>query len=391
MTCVLSMPALYTNSFSEGDADIRNMGSESFDLNWITDQNLHSELSDNQRCATPCHLEASTSSSMSCRMEISDELSGNVKHEQLNVHTDEDFDTDIKPTESEKHFPINGNQRAINLFDMCKKADVFPDHIKNYGVKRKAEIRESEEVYIPPKRVSPFLNTPKERKDERKKILKISVKKIKQLDNPETYLRRTVLVNNTMKRLQTELRQQKRRTKKFTSSNRTPFRGYDLTNNDCMSDTYLFDDPFLSGIHEKITDDMTDTLINNVFHNKTNNESKESNVSEKSDIRPNQQEVPDTGKQACIDPRIFTSLNEDNSDNIPSSKNNTVIECNILTCLDNRTGTPEEMPVDRCYELEVVNRCIVNSCEENVRTICYDDSEIVNVGESDTRSKENIR
>ncbi|XP_045178163.2 uncharacterized protein LOC123538247 [Mercenaria mercenaria] len=320
-------------------------------------------------------------------MEISNGLSGNV-----NVHTEEGFETDLKPTNTEKHVHINDKQRVTNLSDMCNKTDVLPDHtkIRNHRVKRKAEMKETEATCIPPKRVSPFLNTPKERKDERKKILKISIKKIKQLDNPETYLRKTVLVNNTMKRLQTELRQEKRRAKKFPSNNRRHFSGYDLTNNICMSDTYLFDDPFLCGIHEKITDDMTDTLINNVFHNKTNDESKESYISEMSDTRPNEKEV--SNDQLCINSRIFTSLNvsEENSVQNPSAKNTTNIECNIWTCLDNRSGT-QETPVDRCCEFEVVNQRIFNSSEENLRTISYDDIGTVNIGKSGTPTKENNR
>ncbi|XP_053403412.1 uncharacterized protein LOC128558409 isoform X2 [Mercenaria mercenaria] len=166
-----------------------------------------------------------------------------------------------------------------NQFEICKKTQTKPEpqNSTTHGVKRKTDVTESEEVYIPSKRVSPFLNTPKERKDERKNILKISVKKLKQLDDPEIFLRRTVLVNNTMKKLQRELRAENLRTK-----NRKYFSGYEVLNNNCMSDAYLIDDPFLSGVHEKITDDMTDTLINNVLHvdDSPNNISKETDIEE---------------------------------------------------------------------------------------------------------------
>ena len=46
-------------------------------------------------------------------------------------------------------------------------------------------------------------------KEERKRILKVSVRKLKDIDDPEVFLRRSVLVNNTMKRLQTEIREEK--------------------------------------------------------------------------------------------------------------------------------------------------------------------------------------
>ncbi|XP_059087600.1 uncharacterized protein DDB_G0271670-like [Tigriopus californicus] len=46
-------------------------------------------------------------------------------------------------------------------------------------------------------------------KDERKKVLKVSVRKLKDIDDPEVFLRRSVLINNTTRRLQTEIRAEK--------------------------------------------------------------------------------------------------------------------------------------------------------------------------------------
>lgn len=120
------------------------------------------------------------------------------------------------------------------------------------------------DIYVPPKRISPFLNTPKEKKEERRKILKMSIKKLKQLEDPETFLRRTVLVNNTRKRIQLELKEEKANNRKSDFKSRSCGLTYDVLSNGCLSNSYLIDDPFLSGIHEKITDDMTDTLINNL-------------------------------------------------------------------------------------------------------------------------------
>ncbi|XP_052766273.1 uncharacterized protein LOC128207420 [Mya arenaria] len=151
------------------------------------------------------------------------------------------------------------------ILDMCNKSrtpDIKRDETSRV-LKRKLDTDIDLDVpYIPPKRISPFMNTPKEKKEEKRKILKISIKKLKQLEDPEAFLRRTVLVNNTRKRLQTELRQEKNssrvgRRKHFIST-------YDVLSNSCLSNSYMFDDPFLSGVHEKITDDMTDTLISNL-------------------------------------------------------------------------------------------------------------------------------
>lgn len=51
--------------------------------------------------------------------------------------------------------------------------------------------------------VSPIMYIPKFNwKDERRHLLRISMAKIRGVDDPETYLRRSVLINNTVKRLQ---------------------------------------------------------------------------------------------------------------------------------------------------------------------------------------------
>ena len=46
-------------------------------------------------------------------------------------------------------------------------------------------------------------------KEERRKVLKISVNKLKKIEDPESSLRRSVLINNTLKKLQKEAREEK--------------------------------------------------------------------------------------------------------------------------------------------------------------------------------------
>uniref|UniRef100_A0A1B6C7A8 SERTA domain-containing protein n=1 Tax=Clastoptera arizonana TaxID=38151 RepID=A0A1B6C7A8_9HEMI len=46
-------------------------------------------------------------------------------------------------------------------------------------------------------------------KEERRKVLKISINKLKKIEDPESSLRRSVLINNTMKKLQKETREEK--------------------------------------------------------------------------------------------------------------------------------------------------------------------------------------
>ena len=78
-------------------------------------------------------------------------------------------------------------------------------------MKRKLSLIDYEEDYDPrPKRISPFHNTPKQRRDEKRKVLRMSIQKLRQIDDPELFLRRSVLINNMTKRMQKELREEKR-------------------------------------------------------------------------------------------------------------------------------------------------------------------------------------
>jgi len=78
------------------------------------------------------------------------------------------------------------------------------------------------------KRYSPFHNTPKQRREERRKLIRVSAAKIRDIDDPELFLRRSVLVNNTYRRLREEMFEERRvgvgyGTVGFSSSN--PFEG----------------------------------------------------------------------------------------------------------------------------------------------------------------------
>ena len=136
-------------------------------------------------------------------------------------------------------------------------------------MKRKAFACDAEETFVPRKRLSLFSNTPMERRDFKKQVLKMSIQKMKGITNAELCLRKSVLVNNTMKRLHAELKQEKRsvscvkRPVYYTCGVRQ-MDTFDVLNNNCSSNSFLIDDPFLRGHEEKITDDMTDTLVNNL-------------------------------------------------------------------------------------------------------------------------------
>lgn len=63
--------------------------------------------------------------------------------------------------------------------------------------------------YMPPKQRPSMISAKYRQKEERRKVLKISINKLKKIEDPEASLCRSVLINNTMKRLQKEARDEK--------------------------------------------------------------------------------------------------------------------------------------------------------------------------------------
>lgn len=115
-------------------------------------------------------------------------------------------------------------------------------------------------------RISPFHNTPKQRKEERRKILKLSIHKMRSVEDPEHFLRRSVLINNTMKRLQRELREEKLRSspRRISSSSSCYglYRRGHSQQYDMLSSSYLIhEEAFIVSDNDRITDDLTDALV----------------------------------------------------------------------------------------------------------------------------------
>ncbi|XP_023228685.1 uncharacterized protein LOC111629049 isoform X2 [Centruroides sculpturatus] len=72
---------------------------------------------------------------------------------------------------------------------------------------KRTKLEENESL---PRRRVPLLWSPRMKwKDERRKVLKMSVNKLRRIDDPEAYLRRSVLINNTVRKLQMEIRQER--------------------------------------------------------------------------------------------------------------------------------------------------------------------------------------
>ncbi|XP_028128627.2 uncharacterized protein LOC114324907 isoform X1 [Diabrotica virgifera virgifera] len=63
--------------------------------------------------------------------------------------------------------------------------------------------------YCPPKNRPSMISAKYRQKEERRKVLKISINKLKKIEDAEVSLCRSVLINNTMKRLQREAKEEK--------------------------------------------------------------------------------------------------------------------------------------------------------------------------------------
>lgn len=148
-------------------------------------------------------------------------------------------------------------------------------------------------------------------------MLKISIQKLKAIEDAEIFLRRSVLINNTMKRLQNELCKEKLKQKSLSNycrRKRKQLLEYDILSNDCLSKTFLFDDPFLGG--DKITDDMTDTLMNNLANKLGVSVSNTYNAKANMDPNPLESEtVPDrVSVNQAVDFSVTESYIQENSE-----------------------------------------------------------------------------
>lgn len=86
-------------------------------------------------------------------------------------------------------------------------------------MKSPANVDDCDDIFGPPRTYATGFCPPKNRplmisakyrqKEERRKVLKISINKLKKIEDPEASLCRSVLINNTMKRLQKEARDEK--------------------------------------------------------------------------------------------------------------------------------------------------------------------------------------
>jgi len=112
-------------------------------------------------------------------------------------------------------------------------------------------------------------------KEERRKVLKISINKLKKIEDPESWLCRSVLINNTMRKLQKEARDEKLHKQSLYS------KSYFLDTSDCQLNNNNCKDNLDDCVFQTAQDDATTNLDKIVESSLTNGVSLNEDVVEK--------------------------------------------------------------------------------------------------------------
>ena len=145
------------------------------------------------------------------------------------------------------------------------------------------------ETWRPPKRVSPFLNTPKQRRDEKRKLLRTSINKLREIENAEVCLHRAVLLHNTVRKLQKQLRDEKMQP--------SPYGPYPDGRSYLSANAHLFVDHFVYADMEQIVDnsDLLDRMIGSL-----QTEAAETKITKTENLAVVPKPVDLSGKDACV-------------------------------------------------------------------------------------------
>ncbi|XP_076358972.1 uncharacterized protein LOC143251582 [Tachypleus tridentatus] len=128
------------------------------------------------------------------------------------LHQDEDFSVkrpkkdyeDITNVESNKEVDLAATGVVSEMEEKCK--EIGNQHLE----KCQDQEMPMDDIMLSSRRRIPQLWNPRMRwKDERRKVLKLSMNKLRRIKDPEGSLCRSVLINNTVKCLQKEIREEK--------------------------------------------------------------------------------------------------------------------------------------------------------------------------------------
>lgn len=173
-------------------------------------------------------------------------------------------------------------------------------------------------------------------KEERRKVLKISINKLKKIEDPESSLRRSVLINNTMKRLQKEAREEKMQKQQTVG-----FR--------CFASDFLKDDVVGESRSEQLAD------ITNLPELGKKEPMEESGTPARRDSRKRSiEDVDDSDVHAVLSqfympltPRMLTSIDEDEDEiNVVDLDTGSEPKRPRLEAAGDRLKSPEPTPTE---------------------------------------------
>lgn len=190
-------------------------------------------------------------------------------------------------------------------------------------------------------------------KEERRKVLKISINKLKKIEDPESSLRRSVLINNTMRKLQRETREEKLGKQQSLS-------GFRCFNSDFLKEDENTLEPLSPATPMRTTEQLVD--ITNLPETNLNSPSPKSTAKSVEDCLGCDETMPEL---------MDTVLSEDE---IPSNR-----------CASGRKRSFDE--VDDSDVQDVLSQFYMPPTPRMLTSIDEDEDEDVNVVDLDTPEK----
>lgn len=160
--------------------------------------------------------------------------------------------------------------------------------------------------YCPPKNRPSMISAKYRQKEERRKVLKISINKLKKIEDPEASLCRSVLINNTMKRLQKEAKEEKLQKQQLhyprCYDNDTYLKNDRLEESQSLSDDAL--DDFDTKLAEEINEVNSKEVLSMVEDNLNGLNSSESFLTDTSS------DITDTNNRLSSRKRSFDDMDD---------------------------------------------------------------------------------
>lgn len=250
--------------------------------------------------------------------------------------------------------------------------------------------------YCPPKNRPSMISAKYRQKEERRKVLKISLNKLKRIEDPEASLCRSVLINNTMKRLQKETRDEKLQKQQLSYPrcyDNDSYLNLKRSTSPFSSDNFVVENDFDAKLEEEINEvkaknievmNMVEENLNgltdsNSFHRPDSNDSQPLDASDRltSSTKRPVDEMDDCDVQDVLSqffmpptPRMLTCIDDDEDVNVvddePLPKK---IKLDVST--DNESTNQDRLTCDKAVTDFSVNSFLNNNVPSSEARLRY--------------------